>query len=131
MRPSKFRTPSALLTALALSICSLSTVVVAQPRGRVLYSFAPDPDCGGLADSPLIADAHGNLYGGTALGGPGGHGCIFELSPTVDGWQETVLHGFSGPDGYGPEGASFSTRWEICMGLPLGEEPSMPALFSS
>ena len=105
MRPSKFRTPNAILTALALSICSLSTVVVAQSRGRVLYSFAPDPDCGGLADTPLIADAHGNLYGGTNRGGPGGQGCIFELSPTADGWQETVLHGFSGSDGDGPEGA--------------------------
>src|SRR5579862_748024 len=102
MRPLNF--VFALLAAL-LSICSLSSVTVAQSQMRVLFTFAPDPDCGGLADTPLIADPHGSLYGGTDRGGPGGQGCIFELSPSANGWDETVLHGFSGTDGNGPGGA--------------------------
>jgi uncharacterized repeat protein (TIGR03803 family) len=102
VRPSKFST--SLVVALALTICSLSAVTVAQSRERVIFTFAADPDCGGTADTPLIADANGNLYGGTALGGPGGLGCIFELSP-ADDYHETMLYGFSGPDGNGPRGA--------------------------
>jgi uncharacterized repeat protein (TIGR03803 family) len=32
-------------------------------------------------------------------------GCIFELSYDGSGWQQTVLHSFSGPDGSDPAGA--------------------------
>jgi uncharacterized repeat protein (TIGR03803 family) len=68
---------------------------------RVLYYFQ---DCS-LPDTPLIFDGRGNLYGGTSLGGPNNQGCIFELSPSQGGWQLTILHSFSGPDGAGPGGA--------------------------
>ncbi|MGD0415528.1 MAG: choice-of-anchor tandem repeat GloVer-containing protein [Terriglobales bacterium] len=52
----------------------------------------------------LIPDGAGNFYGATELGGscPGwnGYGCgvVYELSPNGSGgWNETVLHTFSGP----------------------------------
>jgi uncharacterized repeat protein (TIGR03803 family) len=54
----------------------------------------------------LILDAAGSLYG-TAHGGGqtscgSGCGVVFKLSPTSTGWKETVLHAFSGKDGYHP-----------------------------
>jgi uncharacterized repeat protein (TIGR03803 family) len=100
MRPSKIG-PSVLLVLSTLSVSFVPTNAVAQSRGRVLYAF----DTCGFPNTPLIADAHGSLYGGVIVGGPGGQGCIFELSPTEYGWQETMLYGFSGPDGNGPYGA--------------------------
>ncbi len=75
--------------------------VDAKGQETVLHSF-------GLADgsfpaSSLTRDAAGNLYGTTYLGGSGcgGNGCglVFKLDPSGN---ETVLHGFSGPDGAAP-----------------------------
>jgi hypothetical protein len=53
----------------------------------------------------LVIDASGNLYGATYDGAkeysycPAGCGVIFELSPTSDGWKQSLVHAFSGPDG--------------------------------
>ena len=43
--------------------------------------------------TPSVFDAVGNLYG---IGGPGTHqaGAVAELSPSADGWKETLLHSF-------------------------------------
>ena len=64
----------------------------------ILYSF----QCSGDGSGPvggLVFDASGNLYG-TADGGGGGHGVVFELTHTPGGWSESVLHAFAGgPDG--------------------------------
>jgi uncharacterized repeat protein (TIGR03803 family) len=69
------------------------TVFQLTPSGTltVLYSFTGGAD-GGRPGADLIADAAGNLYGTTALGGantscPGGCGTVFEL---------TVPAGFTG-----------------------------------
>jgi uncharacterized repeat protein (TIGR03803 family) len=56
--------------------------------------------------SQLVFDGAGNLYGTTLEGGsgrlPGGEGTVFELSPTANGWVETVLYNFcSARFGYG------------------------------
>jgi uncharacterized repeat protein (TIGR03803 family) len=77
----------------------------------VIYAFQGGSD-GGFANSGLIIDANGNLYGTTLLGGtvnddcPGGCGVVFELSPPVNGgaWTESVLYAFQGgqADGAGP-----------------------------
>jgi uncharacterized repeat protein (TIGR03803 family) len=65
----------------------------------------------------LIADAAGNLYGTTMLGGSAcgtaekksnGCGTVFELTPTNGGraWTETVLYAFKGgKDGGQPQGS--------------------------
>ncbi len=46
----------------------------------------------------LTFDSAGNLYGTTFGGGSGhliqGGGTVFELSPSADGWKETVLYNF-------------------------------------
>ena len=62
------------------------TVFQLTPSGTltVLYSFTGGAD-GGRPGADLIADAAGNLYGTTALGGanmscPGGCGTVFELT---------------------------------------------------
>jgi len=54
-------------------------------------------------DGELVFDSAGNLFGTTYLGGAFFSGTVFELQPKNGGWQETVLHEFSG-DG-GPNGA--------------------------
>ncbi|HEX8814327.1 MAG TPA: choice-of-anchor tandem repeat GloVer-containing protein [Terriglobales bacterium] len=71
---------------------------------KVLLSF--DGGSGGAnPDGPVVFDGKGNLYGTTFQGGAGGAGVVFELSPTKNGWTETVLHSFSGPDGADSEAA--------------------------
>jgi uncharacterized repeat protein (TIGR03803 family) len=60
------------------------------------YGFSP------LAG--LTLDSAGNLYGTTEFGGLYGWGTLFELSPTSDGWTETILHSFgNGTDGQEPD----------------------------
>jgi uncharacterized repeat protein (TIGR03803 family) len=64
----------------------------------VLYDFCQlttDARCpdGFAPASKLIFDAAGNLYG-TADAGMNGQGIVFELSPRVGSWIETVLYSF-------------------------------------
>ena len=82
------------------------TVFEVQPSGTkiTLYTFQGGSD-GAYPVGGLIADASGNLYGTTGLGGGtgcGGDGCgtVFKLTP---GGAETVLYAFQGNnDGAGP-----------------------------
>lgn len=70
----------------------------------VLYSFAGGSD-GATPDAEVVFDGSGNLYGTTAGGGDIACGCgtVFELTPNSDGtWKESVLHRFTGADGYVP-----------------------------
>ena len=70
----------------------------------ILHSFGRGTD-GATPEGGLVFDAHGNLYGttfdggihdGTCLGGFGGCGTVFELSPRQGGgWTETVVHSFN------------------------------------
>lgn len=74
----------------------------------VLYTFQGGTD-GADPNGGVIRDAAGNLYGTTTMGGTGcpvgGCGTVFELSPTQNGWTETILFrfvGFNGPNGAFP-----------------------------
>ncbi|HEX9159579.1 MAG TPA: choice-of-anchor tandem repeat GloVer-containing protein, partial [Rhizomicrobium sp.] len=76
---------------------------------RVIYRFAGGND-GAAPYASMIADARGDLFGTTTLGGggancPSGCGTVFELLPQRDGsWTETVIHGFAGGnDGATPQ----------------------------
>jgi uncharacterized repeat protein (TIGR03803 family) len=70
----------------------------------VAYSFKDDGTDGSQPNAGLIVDEAGNLYGTTYFGGFHGNGTVFELTPTRDGgWEETLLHNFSGKDGAGPD----------------------------
>jgi uncharacterized repeat protein (TIGR03803 family) len=74
----------------------------------VLYSFEGDrafPEDGAYPYCSLIFDSLGNLYGTTFKGGVYSGGEVFELMPSVSGWQEQVLYSFrvSTLDGTGPQ----------------------------
>jgi uncharacterized repeat protein (TIGR03803 family) len=80
-------------------------------KEELLYSFLGGSDGAG-PQAGLLLDSTGNLYGTTVSGGDvstcaglGQQGCgvVFKLSPmSGGGWQETVLHTFSG----GSDGAA-------------------------
>jgi uncharacterized repeat protein (TIGR03803 family) len=79
----------------------------------ILHSFNVDGTDGYFPTGGLIFDKAGNLYGTAQFGGTGnctnnlGCGVIFELSPNGSGgWSESILHQFSGNDG-----------WEVHAGL--------------
>src|SRR5579872_1386463 len=67
----------------------------------VLHSFQGTPADGATPSAGLIVDTAGNLYGTTTYGGTkpacGADGCgvVFELSPSQDGWIESILYSFS------------------------------------
>jgi uncharacterized repeat protein (TIGR03803 family) len=77
---------------------------------KVLHTFRQNGKDGILAQSSVIFDKAGNLYGTTDSGGSGdcgGDGCgtVFELSPGKNGkWTEKILHSFhkNGQDGTEP-----------------------------
>jgi uncharacterized repeat protein (TIGR03803 family) len=68
-------------------------------KETVLHSFGNGTD-GVEPVGALVFDGSGNLYGVTALGGntscSEGCGTVYELTPTVSGWQETIMHSFTG-----------------------------------
>jgi uncharacterized repeat protein (TIGR03803 family) len=87
------------------------TVFKLAPNGdgsyteSVLHSF--DYTDGDNPDAGLIEDGSGNLYGTTSSGGSGlswecagcSSGTVFELSPTGNGYTETVLYSFCSEGG--------------------------------
>jgi uncharacterized repeat protein (TIGR03803 family) len=91
-------------------MATLSLAILAASASAQIYKpvFRFDTSSVGLYPAGgLILDAAGNLYGTTGSGGScsissNGCGLAFELSPGASGWTETVLHSFTGPDGYLP-----------------------------
>lgn len=76
------------------------TVYELAPNGTetVLYAFTDGLD-GGLPVASLIRDKKGNLYGTTEVGGAGGAGVVFKLTP---GGAEHALHAFFKKNGQLP-----------------------------
>ena len=60
-----------------------------------LYSFQGRNDGFGPG-SGLVFDSAGNLYGTAPDGGAHSAGVVFQLSPTNTGWQQKVIHAFTG-----------------------------------
>src|ERR1700723_3816926 len=80
------------LHCILLFVTLLASAALAAPSEQELYSFTgADSQPGGV-----IFDALGNLYGVSSNGGQHGHGRVFELSPSMNGWTETVLYSFTG-----------------------------------
>lgn len=69
----------------------------------VIHNFQDNPD-GAHPYDGLIFGPDGALYGTTAGGGDFYVGTVFKLTRSGTGWSETVLHSFSGPDGFYPYG---------------------------
>ncbi len=63
----------------------------------VLYSFTGGSDGFGPGGG-VVFDQAGNLYGTTPDGGTYGAGAVYQLSPNGGGWQEKVIHNFTGGD---------------------------------
>ena len=61
----------------------------------VLYAFKGKTD-GALPRSALVFDANGNLFGTTFSGGLKNQGTVFELTPTSNGWTESVISNIGG-----------------------------------
>jgi len=62
---------------------------------NIIYSFAGGED-GEYADTDLVRDAAGNLYGTTVQGGNSASGTVWELSSAKGNWTHSVLYSFSG-----------------------------------
>ncbi len=113
MRP-KLSLSAAIRVFMTLVLCASGLIAVAQQE-NVLLSFKGTN--GALPTAALIADAAGNLYGTTTVGGDlsckvnnlaAGCGTVFELSPpSAPGgkWSQTVLYAFPG----GPFGGADPT----------------------
>jgi uncharacterized repeat protein (TIGR03803 family) len=73
---------------------------------QVLYSFNDDGTDGTNPYAGLtFNNADGNLCGTTQYGGLNGDGTAFELMFNGFGWQDRLLHSFSGTDGAFPQAA--------------------------
>ena len=68
----------------------------------VLYQFGGIPD-GGFPTGELAFDDAGNLYGTNFIGGRDS-GTVYELTPSGNGWTESIVHSFSYSDGAAPFG---------------------------
>jgi uncharacterized repeat protein (TIGR03803 family) len=78
---------------LTVALAFLFGVATAQAGENVILRF--NQTLGANPYSGLVADAAGNLYGTTTIGGTANCGTVFELSPGSDGkWTETLLYSF-------------------------------------
>ena len=79
----------------ALAMLAMTVFVSGTCAAKVLHNFNPKGLDGNSPEAGVIFDAAGNLYGTTHVGGPNGHGTVFELIPNADGtWTEKVLYAF-------------------------------------
>ncbi len=81
--------------------CGYGTVFKLTPSGSrytktVLYNFCSQTYCtdGATPFAGLIEDASGILYGTTYNGGANGGGTVFKLTPSGNGYTESVLYDF-------------------------------------
>src|SRR6266496_922883 len=77
-----------------LFVIALSLVTATATTTEVIFSFEEEE--GEYADTDLETDNAGNIYGTTVLGGDFGSCTVFQLSPTPNGWEHTVLYSFTG-----------------------------------
>jgi uncharacterized repeat protein (TIGR03803 family) len=67
-----------------------------------LYDFGPGPNAEVPGFGDLIWDQQGNIFGTTEAGGISGYGTVYELTPSENGYTESVLYSFALPTGGGP-----------------------------
>ncbi len=72
----------------------------------VVYRFQGKPDGANPGFGALVFDASGAMYGTTENGGLQDQGTVYKLTPSGQGYTESVLYSFTGgSDGYFPVGA--------------------------
>jgi len=100
-QPEKDATTRALLVGFTLVLALCTSAWAASEK--VLYTFHMKDGGGG---GNVTVAPNGYIYGTTAYGGSSKCsqcGVVFRLTSDENGiWKETVLHGFSGPDGRAP-----------------------------
>jgi uncharacterized repeat protein (TIGR03803 family) len=100
---------------------------------KILHSFANNGKDGWLAVAPVILDSSGNIYGTTLLGGSGGNGIVYELTPSTGGkWSEKTLHAFSSNDAQGAlsYGAlAFNASGDLVSTTDAGGKNNVGAVF--
>lgn len=69
----------------------------------VIHSFSGDDGDYPWAD--VTIDQSGNVYGTTISGGTNGHGTVFVVTPSADGWTGKVLYSFKGGADHGEPAA--------------------------
>jgi len=103
-------------------------------REAILYTF---PNCvkGCTPTSGLAMDKAGNLYGAAGGGnmlcaGSNYCGVVYELSPEGGNkWKYTVLHKFSGTDGYGPLGVTVGSDGNLYGTTLRGGKDNLGVVF--
>jgi uncharacterized repeat protein (TIGR03803 family) len=99
-------------------------------KKAILYGF--NGTGGGLdAESPVIFDSNGNLYGTTLDSGGTYYGIVFQLKPPKqkgDAWNFNMLYGFQAPpDGGQPAAGLVFDRAAICTARPRKAAPALAA----
>jgi uncharacterized repeat protein (TIGR03803 family) len=82
-----------LVVPAAAALLALSVPNAWAQSGTILYSFKGGSD-GSNAQSSLVFDTAGNLYGTTTEGGASGDGTVFKLTNTGASWTESVIFSF-------------------------------------
>ena len=68
---------------------------------NVLYRFSGPTDAS--QGGGIVSDSAGNLYGVSYSGGAQQQGAVFQLTPSIAGWVESILYSFTGgSDGGSP-----------------------------
>jgi uncharacterized repeat protein (TIGR03803 family) len=83
----------------------LGAVFEIQPTGLELVIFSFAGANGSHPRAGVVLDSAGDLWGTTSIGGKFNLGVVFRLTFNGNGWSETFLHNFSGPDGANPYAA--------------------------
>lgn len=115
------------LGKIAIVLALLIVLAEIPTQAQTLTTIAAFSGSNGAApDAGLVADAAGNLYGTTQLGGNTGCqsqlgcGTVFKLSPSGTGWTLTTIYKFHGAaDGWWPistlllgsDGSLYGTTW--------------------
>jgi uncharacterized repeat protein (TIGR03803 family) len=125
-RQNAFFTKWPMAIFIVVMILAGGVLAVGQTE-RVVYRFQDGSD-GFQPQGGLITDQAGNFYGTTSVGGVGGGGTVFQLSPPAQQgghWSKTVLYSFTGGnDGGFPFGELVFDQIGNLYGVTLGGGPA-------